>query len=137
MFYNDFPSIGKLWSCFCLSFQCISNKLKTRSLFHCIAYDYSHIDWESLCDHLRDVPLGDIFKLSGSAPSELCKWVLVGTNVYIPHLKYQDKSHSSPWFSAACAAAVVLRNHFLCFYQQNKSSECIVKVKFRQASKCS
>ena len=23
--------------------------------FHCIAYDYSHTDWDSLCDHLRDV----------------------------------------------------------------------------------
>ena len=41
------------------------------------------------------------------------------------------KPHSSPWFSAACAAAIVYRNHFFCLYQQNKS-EC--KVKFRQAS---
>ena len=29
-------------------------------LFHCIAFDYSHADWDALCDHLRDVqtPLG-------------------------------------------------------------------------------
>ena len=40
--------------------------------------------------------------------------------------------HSSPWFSAACAAAIAHRNHFFHFYQQNKSSES--KVKFRQAS---
>ena len=24
--------------------------------FHCIAYDYSHADWDGLYDHLRDVP---------------------------------------------------------------------------------
>ena len=46
--------------------------------------------------------------------------------------KYQVKPHSSPWFSAACAAAIVHRNHFFCLYQQNKSSES--KVKFRQSS---
>ena len=40
--------------------------------------------------------------------------------------------HSSPWFSAACAAARVHRNHFFCLYQQNKFSES--KVKFRQGS---
>ena len=49
-----------------------------------------------------------------------------------PHHKYQVKPHSSPWFSAACAGAIVHRNHFFCLYQQNKSSES--KVKFRQAS---
>ena len=37
-------------------------------------------------------------------------------------------------FSAACAAAIVHRNHFFHLYQQNKSSEC--KIKFRQASDC-
>ena len=48
--------------------------------------------------------------------------------------KYQNKPHSSPWFSAACAAAIIHRNHFLCLYQQNNSSES--KVMFTQASKC-
>ena len=54
--------------------------------------------------------------------------------MYIPRHKYQVKPHSSPWFSAACAAAIVHRNHFIRLYQQNKSSES--KVKFRQASNC-
>ena len=45
------------------------------------------------------------------------------------HLKV--KPHSSPWFSAACAA-IAHRNNFFRFYQQIKSSES--KVKFRQAS---
>ena len=103
------------------------------ALFHCIAYDYSCADWDSLHDNLRDVPWEDIFKFSASAvTSEFCEWVQVGTDVYIPHHKYQVKPHSSPWFSAACAAAIVHRNHFR-LYQQNKSES---KVKFRQASNC-
>ena len=40
--------------------------------------------------------------------------------------------HSSPWFSAACPAAIVHRNHFFCLYQKDKSSNS--KLKFRQAS---
>ena len=60
-----------------------------------------------------------------------CEWVQVAIDVHIPHRKYQVKPHSSPWFSAACAAAIVHRNHFFRLYQQNKSSES--KVKFRQA----
>ena len=34
--------------------------------FHYIAYDYSRADWYGLCDHLRDVPWEDIFKLGAS-----------------------------------------------------------------------
>ena len=74
-----------------------------------------------------------MFKLSPSATcSKFCKWVQVGIDVYISHREYEVKPHSSPLFSAACAAAIVHRNHFFCLYQQNKSSES--KVKFRQAS---
>ena len=44
--------------------------------------------------------------------------------LYIPHCKYQVKPRSSLLFSAACAAAIVHRNHFFPpLYQQNKSSE--------------
>ena len=101
--------------------------------FHRIAYNYSHADWDGLRDHLRDVPWEDIFKLGASAAaSEFCEWVQVGIDVYIPHCKYQVKPHSSPWFLAACATAIVHRNHFFHLYQQNKSSES--KVKFTQAS---
>ena len=64
-------------------------------------------------DDLGDDPWEDIFKLSPSvAVSEFCEWVQVGIDVYIPHQKYQIKSHLSPWFSAAYAAAIVHRNHF-------------------------
>ena len=45
--------------------------------FHYIAYDYSRTDWDSLCDHSRDVPLEDIFKMSASAAtSEFCEWIV-------------------------------------------------------------
>ena len=74
-----------------------------------------------------------MFKLRASAAaSEFCEWVQVGIDVYIPHRKYQVKPHSSPWFSVACAAAIVHRNHFFRLYQREKSSDS--KVKFRQAS---
>ena len=101
--------------------------------FHHIAYDYSCADWDGLCDYLGDVPLADIFKLSAfAAASEFCEWILVGIDVYMPHRKYQVKPHSSPWFSAACAAAIVHRNHFFHLYQREKSSDS--ELKFRQAS---
>ena len=101
--------------------------------FHHMAYDYSCADWDGLRDHLRDVPWENIFKLEAStAASEFCEWVQVGIDVYISHRKYHVKLNSSPWFSAACAAAIVHTKHFFRFFQQNKSSES--KVKFRQAS---
>ena len=52
--------------------------------FHHVAYDYSRADWDGLCDHLRDVPSEDIFKLGASAAaSEFCEWVQFGIDVYI------------------------------------------------------
>ena len=105
------------------------------ALFHFIAYDYSCADWDGLCGHLRDVPWEDIFKLSASSvASEFCEWVQLGVDVYIPHRKYQVKPYSSSWFSAACGAAIVHRNHFFHLYQPNRSSES--KRNFRQASSC-
>ena len=84
--------------------------------FHHSSYDYSRADWDGLCDHLRDVPWADIFDLSASAAaSEFCEWVQVGSDVYIPHCRYQVNPKSSPWFSAACAATIVHRNHFFSF----------------------
>ena len=110
---------------------------KQDATFHGVACDYSCADWDNLCDHLRDVLWEDIFKLSASAAaSEFFEWVQVGIDVYVPHRKYQAKPHSSPRFSAACAAAIGItlfvctnRNHFFCLYQQNKSSESKVKVR--------
>ena len=88
-----------------------------------MAYDYSPVDWDGFRDHLRDVPWEDIFN---SVLLLLLVNFVSGT-----HRKYQIKPHSPPWFSAACAAAIVHRDHFFHLYQQNKSYE--TKVKFRQA----
>ena len=80
---------------------------------------------------MTDVPWEDTFKLGASAAtSENSEWVQVGIDVNIPHRKYHAKRHSCPWFSAACAAAIVHRNHFFCLHQQNKSDS---KLNFRQA----
>ena len=54
--------------------------------------------------------------------------------MYIYHIENIRSSLIPPWFSAACAAAMVHRNHFFCLYQREKSSDS--KVKFRQASNC-
>ena len=81
--------------------------------FRRITYEYSRVDSDGRRDHLRDVPWENIFKLSASAAaSEFCVRVQVGIDVYIPHRKYQVKPDLSPWFSAACAAAIVHRNQF-------------------------
>ena len=45
----------------------------TRVTGYRIAYDYSRANWDGLCDHLRDVLWGDIFKLGASAASEFCE----------------------------------------------------------------
>ena len=46
---------------------------------------------------------------ASAAASEFCAWVQVGIDVNIPHRKYQFKPHSSPWYSAACVAAIIHR----------------------------
>ena len=112
-FYNGFPSIEKFWSCCCLSFHSFPLNSQWHALFHCMAYDYSHTDWEGLCDHLRDVPWEDILKfITSGAAGKFYEWVQFGIDAYISNCKYQVKPHSSLWFSAVCAAAVVHRNHF-------------------------
>ena len=128
-----FPPLGSSDHIVVSVFIDFLSKLKQDAPFHCIACDYSYADWDVLRDHLRDVPWKDIFKLGASAAaSEFCEWVQIRIDVYIPHCRYKVKPHSSLWFSAACTAPIVHRNHFFHLYQQNKSSE--YKGKFRQAS---
>ena len=79
-----------------------------------------------------DVPREGIFKLGASpAASGFFEWVQVGIDMYIPHRNYQVRPHWSPWFSGACAAAIVHRDHLFCLHKKDKSSDS--KVKFRQA----
>ena len=51
--------------------------------FHCIAYDYSCADWDGLCNHLRDVPWEDIFKLCASVAASGF-WLKM---MFIPHIE--------------------------------------------------
>ena len=76
----------------------MTGDFSVRVLFHRVASNYSHVDWDSLCDYFRDVSWQDIFKLgaSAAAASEFCEWVQLGIDVYIPQCKYQVKPHSSP-----------------------------------------
>ena len=86
---------------------------------------------------MTDVPWEDTFKLGASAAtSENSEWVQVGIDVNIPHRKYHAKRHSCPWFSAACAAAIVHRNYFFRFYQKNKSSDSKVKFRHQASNHC-
>ena len=110
----------------------VPTNLQRDAPFHHIVYDYSRAHWDGLRNFLKVIPWEDIFKLSASAASEFCEWVQVGIDAYIPHIKYQVKPRSSPWISAACAAAILHRNNFFCLYQREKSSDS--KVKFKQAS---
>ena len=61
--------------------------------------------------------------------SRLAPYICICIYIYI--LSYQVKLHSSPWFSAACTAAIDHGNHF-CLYLKNKSAE--FQVRFRQVS---
>ena len=64
-----------------------------------MACDYSCAVYDNLYDYLRDVPWGDVFKLSASAAvSGFFGSVLVEIDVYIPDRKYQVKPHLSSWF---------------------------------------
>ena len=61
-----FPSLGNSVHVVLVSIDFPSNSRRD-ALFHRIADDYSHGYWDDVCDHLRDVPWKDIFKLSASA----------------------------------------------------------------------
>ena len=117
LFYSGFPSIGKFWSCYCLSFYLLSINVKG-------GYPSLLSFWLSSC------------WLRWSLWSfETCSMRLSGSRLelmHIPHRKYQVKPHSSPWVSAACASSLAYRNHFFHLHQQNKSSSS--QVKFRKNS---
>ena len=95
----------------------VSNDFPTNSQldvqFYGIAYDYSCADCDGLRDHLRDVPWEDKLLLVNFVSGFRFELMYIS-------LIYHVKPHSSPWFSAACAAAIVHRNHFFCLYQRFK-----------------
>ena len=113
MFYKAFPPLGSSDHVVVSVSIDFPSNAQWDAPFHHIPYDYCHADWDGLCDNLRDAPCQDIFKLGAStAATKFCQCVHVGIDVYIPHRKFHIKPHSSPSFSAACAAAIVYRNQF-------------------------
>ena len=87
--------------------------------FYCITFDYSHADWDSLHDHLKDVLWEDIFKLGTSVAAEL-EWVRdVINNVYILLREYKVKPHSP------CAAVIAYRNHTTLYSILSKGKSAI------------
>ena len=98
---------------------------------HCIAYDYSHADWDGLHDHLRDVPWEDILKLL------LLMNFVSGFRLELMYISLIENIRSSlihPHGFQLILLLPVHRNHFSHLQQKDKCSDS--KVKFRQASNC-
>ena len=111
----------------------LNTKAAQESPFHRTLYSYDRGDWDSFRDFLRDVPWPDVFKLDGEkCAEEVASWIKAGIDAFIPYRKFQQKPHSSPWFSPACAAAIAHRNHFYKVFQREKS--VVSKRQFRQAA---
>ena len=100
------------------------------ALFHCIAYDYSCADWDGLCDHLRDVPWENIFKLLLLLVNFVRGFRL--ELMYIPLIENIRSSLTHLHGFQPLVLLPVHRKHFFRLYQKDKSSAS--KVKFRQAS---
>ena len=71
-----FPPLGNSDVVVSVSIDFPTNS-KQDTPFHHLAYDYSRAAGDGLCDHLREIPWEDIFKLSASAAiSEFCEFRL-------------------------------------------------------------
>ena len=121
---DAFPSIGKFRSCF--------HWLSIKFTMGCSIS--SHNLWLILCWLGVFVIIWEMFH--GRISLNLVLLLLLVNFVswfrlelmYIPHRKYQLKPHSSPLFSAPCAATIGHRNHFFFLYQNDKSSDCKVQI---------
>ena len=62
----------------------------------------------------------------------ISEWITNGINIFVLHKKFQQKPHSQPWFSPACAAAIAHRNHY--FHRYHKNPSPTTKSDYRIAS---
>ena len=100
-----FPPLGNSDYLVASVFIKFRSNSKRDATFLCTAFNYPRADWDGRHDHLRNLPCEDISKIATFSTAEFCKWFQVGIAVYNSH---QVKSHLSPRFSAACAAAIAL-----------------------------
>ena len=61
MFYKAFPPLGNSDHVVVSVFIDFLSYSQWDAPFHCIAYGFSHADWDGLQDHLRDALWEDIF----------------------------------------------------------------------------
>ena len=125
-----FAPIGNSDHVISVSINFLSNSQQD-AVFHCIAYDYSHADWDGLHDHLRDVPWEDILKLL------LLMNFVSGFRLELMYISLIENIRSSlihPHGFQLILLLPVHRNHFSHLQQKDKCSDS--KVKFRQASNC-
>ena len=100
---------------------------------HRKTFSYGKADWDGFRDFLRDAPwLSILSENASAAASHFSEWVQAGMDSFIPHRQFLVRSHSSPWFTPACSAAIAHRNHFFHRYHQVLSEEA--RKQFRAAS---
>ena len=92
--------------------------------FHRTVYNYSKADWCGFRIFLSLVPWSSALKGNvNTAAQEVTEWIQLGMEVYIPSRRYQQKTHSQPWFSPECAAAICQRNFLFHKYQRDRTVE--------------
>ena len=62
------------------------------ALFYRIAYDSSRADWSGLCDHLRDIPWEDVFRLGALL---LLVNFVSGSRLELRYISLRENSSSS------------------------------------------
>ena len=101
--------------------------------FHRTSYRYAQADWDNFRSYIACGPFEHFFKFRASKSTALISdWIRNGIDIFIPHKTFQQKPHSQPWFTAACAAAIAHRNHH--FHQYNRNPSEITRTNFRNAS---
>ena len=131
LFYNGFSSIGKSWSCCCLSLHWLSIIFTTGCPVssHCL-WLFSRTVFLTIWEMFHRVYLKSVLLLL-LVNFDFGYWLELMYISLIESIR-PNKPNLFPWFSAACAAVTVHRNSFFRLYQKEKSSES--KVKFKQAS---
>ena len=127
------PPLGKSDHCVVSVSVDFPTKSSSETPFHRTIYRYSQADWDTFRSYLTDAPLDYFFRFrANKLATLLSEWILNGIDLFIPHRRFQQKPHSQPWFSPACAAAIAHRNHFFHLYHQDPNSH--TKSQYRTAS---